>query len=977
MKAIAHTIKNFTFTNLRNWLLIAVFFAAGQIDAQVTSSQDGNYSVNSTWIGPAPDAQLDNVLILHNVNLNVSIVVKKTFDIQGSLSGTSGMNIILDDIADLTAGDLNIDGNLTMKQNSNLTVKSGDTVYVQDFEARNTSTILVESGGVLVVSNDFEMKNTSSMVLNGEVCVGNETTIANTATITGTGVFKTGPIVNINNSATIFGSTVECNDCIYSNGCTMSSISTDWTGSSNTTWLNNANWSSGVPDDVTPAKILASATNMPIISGVGAECFHLTIEPGASLEISGTNILDIYGNVDMQGSFIANQSTVQFVGACWSPRLTGSSINFYSLLINNTKDVAIASGSWGIEGVMTVTGGSFETNDSLTIVSNALGTGQIGEITGVAITGEIVMERYIDAGATNWRYFSSAVAGATLDQYNDDFVTAGYPGSWYPIFGWTSIYTYDETMGPGLGYLPATSSSQVIGVGQGLQVWCGDTVSGTSPFVVDLRGVPNQGTILMPVSYTFTGTPGEDGFCNVGNPYPSTIDWDAAGWIKTNMANATYIRDPDTQLYATYIAGAGANGGSRYIASQQSFWVEATAAGPILAIVESCKATNDPAFFKAGEASNPGSNIKLSGFDMSDECVIRNVEGSVDAKEDAWDARKLWGAWGVNPQISLINGEALDLTVHTFDFGYEEWQVPLRAIVFQTGTYNLDFVNIGELDIPCLKLEDTYSGIYYDIEEGTSLPFEMYDTTWAPRFILHFGKKYEQNVTDNLCPGDANGEFEIELNEASVFYNLISGTDTTSLTASADPLVIPDLAAANYMLDIPDLINFCGSNTFQFSVGQPSIMNVFEEIVPWSGTDDASIAVTVLGGTPPYSYLWSTGDNWPMISNLMPGEYSLTVTDDNGCVVNETFEIVSVLELENSAEPQTEFYFNAVDDQIVINNLTADDNQIVQLYSVSGIVLHSYELESGQSSHILQVPTGLAKGMYIAACGSESFKFIR
>ena len=100
----------------------------------------------------------------------------------------------------------------------------------------------------------------------------------------------------------------------------------------------------------------------------------------------------------------------------------------------------------------------------------------------------------------------------------------------------------------------------------------------------------------MPVTYTPSGTPSEDGWCFIGNPYASTIDWDAAGWTKTNMANATYIQDPDTQGYATYIAGAGANGGSRFIASQQSFWVQATGVSPELIIRETVKSSVDATF---------------------------------------------------------------------------------------------------------------------------------------------------------------------------------------------------------------------------------------------------------------------------------------------------------------------------------------------------------------------------------------------
>ncbi len=48
------------------------------------------------------------------------------------------------------------------------------------------------------------------------------------------------------------------------------------------------------------------------------------------------------------------------------------------------------------------------------------------------------------------------------------------------------------------------------------------------------------------------------------------------------------------------------------------------------------------------------------------------------------------------------------------------------------------------------------------------------------------------------------------------------------------------------------------------------------------GTCDGSLAVTPSGGTAPYTYLWSTGDTTPLLTNICAGFYEVTITDATG-----------------------------------------------------------------------------------------------
>jgi len=55
------------------------------------------------------------------------------------------------------------------------------------------------------------------------------------------------------------------------------------------------------------------------------------------------------------------------------------------------------------------------------------------------------------------------------------------------------------------------------------------------------------------------------------------------------------------------------------------------------------------------------------------------------------------------------------------------------------------------------------------------------------------------------------------------------------------------------------------------------------------GYSDGALSAVINGGIAPYSYLWSTGDTTPSITNLSAQQYLLSVTDANGCSIQNTF----------------------------------------------------------------------------------------
>ncbi len=59
------------------------------------------------------------------------------------------------------------------------------------------------------------------------------------------------------------------------------------------------------------------------------------------------------------------------------------------------------------------------------------------------------------------------------------------------------------------------------------------------------------------------------------------------------------------------------------------------------------------------------------------------------------------------------------------------------------------------------------------------------------------------------------------------------------------------------------------------------------------GANDGSATAAPTGGVPAYAYAWSNGETTATISGLEPGNYTVTVTDDNGCTSAQTVTVSS------------------------------------------------------------------------------------
>jgi len=129
--------------------------------------------------------------------------------------------------------------------------------------------------------------------------------------------------------------------------------------------------------------------------------------------------------------------------------------------------------------------------------------------------------------------------------------------------------------------------------------------------------------------------------------------------------------------------------------------------------------------------------------------------------------------------------------------------------------------------------------------------------------------------TNVLCFGGNNGSASATMTGGVSPY-------TYSWSNGATTFNIQNLASSIYTVTVTD-INGC-SSVQTVSITQPSQMLVAAgSSSATCGQNNGSVSISASGGTGAYTYLWSNAATTQSVSGLFSGNYSVTVTDQNGC----------------------------------------------------------------------------------------------
>lgn len=131
------------------------------------------------------------------------------------------------------------------------------------------------------------------------------------------------------------------------------------------------------------------------------------------------------------------------------------------------------------------------------------------------------------------------------------------------------------------------------------------------------------------------------------------------------------------------------------------------------------------------------------------------------------------------------------------------------------------------------------------------------------------------------CFGGCNGAITLIPSGGVLPYtfNWLPGGETTN--------PVTGICAGIYSVVVTDNKGCSKTNTVQLNNPAPITVTVLPKNASCSSVADGSIGVSVLGGTPSYSFSWSGpggfNSNLQDIQNVLPGSYTLNIIDNAGC----------------------------------------------------------------------------------------------
>lgn len=226
-------------------------------------------------------------------------------------------------------------------------------------------------------------------------------------------------------------------------------------------------------------------------------------------------------------------------------------------------------------------------------------------------------------------------------------------------------------------------------------------------------------------------------------------------------------------------------------------------------------------------------------------------------------------------------------------------------------------------------------------------------TLTAPNSMTQTISAYTYPSGTNIsCYGLSNGSVDLTISGGAPGYsyawsNGASSQDLTNVPAGTYSVTITDangcqITSSITLTEPSELTQSVSAYTY------PSGTNI-----SCFGLSDGSIDLTIGGGSPGYSYVWSNGSTLQDPTGLAAGNYSVVVSDINGCTIPTSITLVQPTVLTASVSPSV--YAGGY------NLSGCNSDGTIDLSVSGGNAMYSYSWSNGS---IVQDLSGLSAGTY-------------
>ena len=198
------------------------------------------------------------------------------------------------------------------------------------------------------------------------------------------------------------------------------------------------------------------------------------------------------------------------------------------------------------------------------------------------------------------------------------------------------------------------------------------------------------------------------------------------------------------------------------------------------------------------------------------------------------------------------------------------------------------------------------------------------------------------------CNGQCNGSINVVPSGGTGPYTYTLQPTVGAAITTNPPFT--NLCAGSYTLTVKDSKGCLKTQTINFTQPNPILLTLSSTPINCFNQCNATISTVVNGGTPAYTFTWSSGGSGSTLSNQCVGVHTATVTDSKGCQATASVSITSPPDLTVSITPTNP-------------NCNAQCTGVLTTTVSGGTPNYSINWNNGASGNIIN---GLCQGIYTA-----------